>query len=151
MQYCSVHFVCSSARLRRLLSSGLFEFSSVLMFICKWKRSKFYTFNSMCVSFYRGSCPLIKLNLPYRNRRAWWPMNVSFLLAPQAKYLHPHAIRDLYAMVFVAQLCIAKIQLEPHINLELWKWENVMDIWYSQQSIGFSWLDRWLIAWMDRR
>lgn len=108
-----VYFACSSARLRRLFSNGLFELSSA--FMCIWNRSM-SSFNYMACcgngiywklrGKWRQTWPSPKHILDH-SRRALLPMNVSFLPAPLAKSLHLRATHGPYAMAFVAQLYIA--------------------------------------------
>lgn len=86
---------------------------------------------------------------PDHNPHAWWPMNVSFLLALLAKYLRPLWAHGPYAMVSVAQPYIAvkesnicRVLMESTLKpSHSWK--------HLQQSIGFSSLDRWSIVWSD--
>lgn len=132
MKFSFVHFVCSSARLRRLLSNGLFELSRVLMCICKLMKQ------SISVYFFEETI-LHKLNKPDHNQLAWWPVIESFLPVLRAKCLHPLAKRGQYAMVSVVQLCIAIFSKQKHINckyrFEHWR---KLSCFYSPQSIGSS-------------
>lgn len=106
------YFGCSSARLRRLLSSGLFELSSALMCICRMKMGGQTIIGTALHEWIVNWIARI----PDRNQRAWWLANVSFLPALLAKCLRLPWAHGPYAMVSVAQPCIAAKRKLNDIN-----------------------------------